>query len=306
MTRSRVRAAAWTLFVIGLMMGAAADHGRPRTPPFRAGFLVLAGDFHVHSFPGDGALAPWDIAHEARRRRLDVVALTNHNHTFSWELARALNWTRGTPGVLMLPGDEVTGVGFHIAAVGIDHAVSWRGSIADVAAAIHERGGVAIGAHPIGAQRRTFDAAGLRALDGIEAAHPSMLATEAQRREFDEVYRAAVAAHPSIAAIGSTDFHTWAPLGLCRTYLFVRAETPAGVLEAIRQGRTVACDGRGETHGPPALAAIVRDDCHADALSPPIGDGVVSHASAAMVWVGLAALVILGFDGEAQADERRD
>lgn len=287
------------VFVISLFVGAAGDRGLPHMPPMRGGFIVLAGDFHVHSFPGDGGLTPWDIAREARRRRLDVVALTNHNATWSWRLARALDRTRDTAGVLILPGDEVTSVGFHIAAIGIERPVDWRGSIPDVAAAVHAQGGVAIGAHPVGEHRASYDTAAFRALDGLEAAHPAMFETDKLRLEFAEVYRAAVAAHPSIAAIGSSDFHTLAPVGLCRTYLFVRAATRDGVLDAIRGGRTVACDARGEVHGPDALATLVRDACRADAAAPPIGDGFVSRAGAVTAWLSLLGLVLLGADESA-------
>jgi hypothetical protein len=289
-----IRIALCGAFVIGLFLGAAGDRGMPHMPPMRGGFIVLTGDFHVHSFPGDGGLAPWDIAHEARRRRLDVFALTNHNQVWSWRLARALDWTHATAGVLVLPGDEVTGVGFHVAALGIDRPVEWRGSIEAVAAAIHARGGVAIGAHPAAEHRKAYDAAAFRALDGIEAAHPGMFGSKRLGQEFEEVYRAAVAANPSIAAIGSTDFHTWAPLGFCRTYLFVRAATPDGVLDAIRGGRTVACDARGNVHGPEALASLVREDCRVDAVAPPAGDEFLTGLGATVAWASVLALVLVG------------
>jgi hypothetical protein len=299
-----IRTVCWALFTAGLVLGAAADRGAPRTPPVRDGYIVLAGDFHVHSFPGDGALPPWDIAHEAQRRRLDVVALTNHNATWSWRLGLAVNSNAGTPGVLMLPGDEVTSVGFHVAAIGIDRPVPWRGSIEDVAAAIQARGGVAIGAHPVGEQRHSFDAGAFRALDGIEAAHPAMFERERLHLDFVEVYREALAAHPSIAAIGSSDFHTWAPIGLCRTYLFVRTTNGAGVIEAIRAGRTVACDGKGVAHGPSTLSDLVRDDCRADAAAVAAGEDTLSRAGSSLVWLSLLALVIAGAD-ETAVDGRR-
>jgi hypothetical protein len=299
-----IRTVCWALFAAGLVVGAVADRAAPRTPPVRGGYIVLTGDLHVHSFPGDGALPPWDIAHEARRRRLDVVALTNHNSTWSWHLGRALHANAGTVGVLMLPGVEVTSVGFHVAAVGIDHPVPWRGSVEDVATAIQARGGVAIGAHPGGDQRHSFDVRALRALDGIEAAQPGKFLTEGLNLDFIEVYRAAVAAHPAIAAIGSSDFHTWAPLGLCRTYLFVRAADGAGVIEAIRSGRTVACDGKGLTYGPSTLSDLVRDDCRADAAALAAGESPLSRAGGALVWLSLIALVIAGAE-EPPADQRR-
>jgi hypothetical protein len=204
----------------------------------------------------------------------------------------------------MLPEDEVTSVGFHVAAVGIDRPVPWRGSIEDVAKAIQARGGVAIGAHPVGEQRHTFGAGAFRALDGIEAAHPAMFETERLHLDFVEVYREAVAAHPSIAAIGSSDVHNWAPLGLCRTYLFVQAENGAGVIEAIRTGRAVACDGKGVTHGPSTLSDLVRGDCSADAAALAAGESPLSRAGGALVWVSLIALVIAGAD-ETAVDRRR-
>ncbi len=73
------RAVAALLVLAGLVltMNAAAPAVRAREP--KAGYQVLAADFHVHSFPGDGVLPPWDLAVEARRRGLDAIALTNHN-----------------------------------------------------------------------------------------------------------------------------------------------------------------------------------------------------------------------------------
>ena len=53
-----------------------------------------------------------------------------------------------------------------------------------------------------------------------------------------------------------------------RTYLLVKQPTQAGILDAIRAGRTVACNGRGEALGPPDLVAMVGDDCHLDQTSP--------------------------------------
>lgn len=296
MTATGIRVACWILFAVGLVLGAGGDRVGVRTPLIRGGYRVLAADLHVHSFPGDGALPPWDIAHEARRRRLDVVALTNHNATLSWHLGRLLNSNAGTPGVLLLPGDEITSVGFHIAALGIDRSLPWRGSIEEIASAVRARGGVAIAAHPTAGRRDLFDARAFRALDGIEVAYPGMLDSAPVDPEFIEVYHAAVAAHPSIAIIGSSDFHTWAPIGLCRTYLFVRSADGVGVLDAIRAGRTVACDGKGVTYGPSALTDLVRDDCRADASAPAAGDGRSSRAGRALVWLSLFALVALGVE----------
>jgi hypothetical protein len=94
---------------------------------------------------------------------------------------------------------------------------------------------------------------------------------------------------PRIAPIGSTDFHTLAPLGHCRTYLFVRDLTLPGAVDAIRSGRTVACDAHGRTYGDPALAAAVAERC-ADAASLPLTTGADRLAVACSLF-GLAALI---------------
>lgn len=277
----------------GILAGLNVQDPPPMPSSQKAGYFVLAGDFHVHSFPGDGALPAWEIAREAARRRLDVVALTNHNSMLS---SRFADWFASRPGrALLIPSQELTAVGYHVAAVGVDGLVDWRQSIPEAAAAIHARGGVAIGAHPGGRlYKRTFDAAALAALDGVEAAHPSAHASESMRTEIADTYARALAQHPSIAAIGSSDFHHFAPIGLCRTYLFAKSRAREGVLEAIRAGRTVACDGHGVTYGPPDLAPLVADECRAAATAPPAGSSSIDTIATWSVWFGLLGLVLVG------------
>lgn len=284
------RAFAWMLMAAGLALAATVPDAAP--PPARAhgGLLVLAGDFDVHSFPGDGALPPWEIAREARRRGLDVVALTNHNSMFSSRLARALPSPPG--GALLIQGQELTAPGYHIGAIGLPSTVGWRQSAASAAAEIRARGGVAIAFHPAGPYANSFDSA-LDVLDGIEAAHPLVHVFEEGRRDMEAVYRRAKARRPSLAAIGSSDFHHFAPVGLARTYLFARDASREGVLDAIRRGTTVACDGLGETYGPADLVAAVAADCRRAATAPPAGAGAADTIATLCVWMGALSLVLL-------------
>jgi predicted metal-dependent phosphoesterase TrpH len=290
---SRLLAALILVAGLALTMNAAPPPVRERAR--QAGYLVLAVDLHVHSFPGDGFLPPWDLAIEARRRHLDAIALTNHNSTHSWRFARWLEPLIGPAGgALVIPGEELTSVGFHLAIVGVTEPVDWRQPAAAAAAAVHARGGVVIAAHPDRKTWRFLDDAALAALDGVEVAHPMMFGREELRRNLLEFYERAKGVHPAIAAIGSTDFHHFAPLGLGRTYLLAREFSQAGVLDAIRAGRTVACDGRGKTYGPPDLVAMVRDDCRRDATAPPAGETVRDRVGTWLAWLGLVALVVVG------------
>lgn len=283
------------LIVVGLALGEAGHAPAVRPAMSAAGYLVLAGDFHVHSFPGDGLLPPWDLAVEAQRRHLDVIGLTNHNSMLSWHVAQAVPWHPA--GAMLMRGVEVTAVGYHVAAIGVDAPINWRQSVASAAADIHAHGGVAIAAHPVRDVRdrlHAYDEAALDALDGVEAAHPIMSRGDTYARQLADFYTRAIARHPSIAAIGSTDFHHTAPIGLCRTYLFTRGRTSADVLDAIRSGRTVACDGLGEAYGPSALVGLVAETCRRDAAAPPEGDVALTRAGACCAWLGVLALVALG------------
>lgn len=297
-----LRLLAGLLVVAGLKLGLSADALPERPRVMKAGYVVLSADFHVHSFPGDGSLPPWELAVEARRRRLDAIALTNHNSTHSWRLATWLTSITGISGItgrggaMLIPGEEVTAVGYHLAVAGVTDPIDWRQPAASAAAAVHARGGVAIAAHPGKESWPALDDAAVLALDGAEVAHPSIHAMTKRRGELLAFYERATRIHPSVAAIGSTDFHMIAPLGLGRTYLFAGEATQAGMLDAIRAGRTVACDGRGEAHGPPELLALVREDCRRDATSPPDGETARDRLDTWLVWLGLVALVVLGAD----------
>jgi hypothetical protein len=278
----------------GLMLSTTANSPEARQPVEKAGYTVLAVDLHVHSFPGDGLLPPWDIAVEARRRRLDAVALTNHNSTLSWRLAQRLSAIVPRTGAMLIPGEELTSSGYHLAVIGVITPLDWRQPAASAARAAHVAGGVAIGAHPGRWTWPAFDDAALLALDGIEVAHSSVHVSDESRRDLAAFYERALRVHPSIAAIGSTDFHHFAPLGLDRTYVFARPATQAGILAAIRAGRTVACGGQGEAEGPPELVAMTREDCLRNASAPPDGETPLSRAGTWLVWIGLVGLVLLG------------
>jgi hypothetical protein len=287
-TIGRVVAAA--LFIAGLCTGSAA-HDDDHSPTFADGYWMIAADFHVHVFLGDGALMPWDIAREAARQGLDAVALTNHNQMIAADLAA---WLPRPPGALLIPGDEITAPAFHMTAIGLEHAVDWRGSLPATAAAVHAQGAAAIVAHPAGIQRGVVDADAANAIDGIEVAHPMMDLDERDRRDLTDAYANARRTKPTIAPIGSTDFHVLAPIGLCRTYVFAHDVTQAAIVDAIRSGRTVACDSHGNVYGEPALARVAEPECQLSAhrrqtRSP------LNQLALGCTWFGLVGLVFSAF-----------
>lgn len=292
--RKGLQLLAAALVLAGLAIGHENDVPRAAEPPRLGDEWILAGDFHVHSFPGDGGLPPWDLAREARRRGLDVIALTNHNHRLSWRLASLL--PQPTDGALLIPGEELTSTGYHMTALGTAANVPWRQRAASAIRGIHSLDGIAIAAHPARASAKGYDDEAMGNVDGVEVACPFVYQERTGRADLEAFYNRVRARQPSAAAIGSTDFHYFAPVGYFRTYVFVRDRSAAGVLDAIRRGRTVACDSGGETYGPSELTAAVAGRCRGAATPASRPHPWRDPASLALVWSGLVALVVVGFD----------
>jgi predicted metal-dependent phosphoesterase TrpH len=281
---TRPRAIALAVLVASLLAGTWVD--RAALASRRAGSRVLAGDFHVHGYPIDGTLPRWELQRQAARRGLDVVGVTNHNQTIAGRLGRTLS----SGDVIAIPGQEITTPRFHLIAVGITDTIDWRLPAAHAIAAIHKQGGVAIAAHPTGRSWKTDDQGALRALDGLEAAHPVIDFVETGRAELAAFDARVRVVNPDVAPIGSSDTHFIPDMGMYRTYLIVDERSERGVLDAIRSGRTVASDGNGRLIGDPAMIAIVR--AHLAALPPPTSSRPMSAAATAVL-LALATLVAI-------------
>lgn len=286
-------AARWislALVAAGAAAGSMLDTYRVPEPVRAGGYYVIAADFHVHAFPGDGALPVWELTDEAARRGLHAVAISNHNQTLAARASEILPGRIFPVGLpLVIPAQEVTTPGFHLVAAGISRTVEWSLPALDLAADIHAQGGVVIAAHPVGRYWRAGDEM-LAVIDGAEVAHPLAHGQPSARAELTAFFARARTINPDIAPIGSSDFHMVAPLGLCRTFVFAESVTMEGVLDAIRAGRTVAEDKYGALYGDPHFTRLVEQS--GALYPPPLSRGVVL-LSAAMVLMGLLALVIL-------------
>jgi predicted metal-dependent phosphoesterase TrpH len=257
----------------------------------RAGdYWVLSGDFHVHASPGDGALAPWALRREAARAGLDVVAVTNHNQAFTGRLASRVS--QSGQGPLLLAGEEITNPDYHLIAVGIERTVSGAQPAAAAIAEVHAQGGVAIAAHPGRRFHGYDDGSTVALLDGAEVAHSDIHRDEAFREDLAAFFIRARQRNPDIAAVGSSDFHAMPPrMGRCRTYLFVREPTKAGVLDAIRNGGTVAVDGDGRLTGEPSLIQVLGDTRPAGRMDAHLW---WRRFSIGLSWLGALGLIVLG------------
>jgi len=272
---------------LAVAIGTMTDQSRERVVPQSGEYWILAGDFHVHGGPGDGTLLPWELRREARRAGLDVIGVTNHNTTYAARFGAW--WSRyfTGPSPMIIAGEEITSPDYHMVAMGITRTVSRRQSAASAIDAIHAQGGVAIAAHPGRKYWLGYDDRALAMLDGAEAANST---DPVALRDYAEFRRRARERNPDIAAIGSSDFHGWPVMARCRTYLFVRERSEAGVLEAIRAGRTVAQDDRGRLYGEPDLTRLVE-------ASRPAGrsdeNSTWRRVSVLLAWIGLLGLILV-------------
>jgi predicted metal-dependent phosphoesterase TrpH len=281
------RSLAVCLGVVGLSAGAMLDRVPGYVPSALDGYYVLAADFHVHAFIGDGALAPWQVPREARRRGLDVIVITNHNHL--WGARAVAAFATGLPIVIV--GQEITAPRFHIAAAGLSRPIAWDLPARETIDAVHAQGAVAIAAHPTPESWRDDDEQALAGLDGTEVAHPGADVSQRARWELRQFRDRVRRVNPDVAPIGSSDFHYTGEMGHDRTFVLASEVSEAGVLDAVRQGRTVASDAAGKLIGDPALVAIV--ERHLAAHPRPTGPTTTQKLAAAVVLVALAALVLL-------------
>jgi hypothetical protein len=85
------------------------------------------GDLHAHSEHSDGANTVDEIVDYCRRAGLEYFALTDHNTVSHWDDLSRLN----APGLLLIPGEEITMHGGHANVWGLDDWIDFRGSDAE-------------------------------------------------------------------------------------------------------------------------------------------------------------------------------
>jgi hypothetical protein len=283
------------LLVAAFTLGTYADRAQKTAPIAMGGYRVLAGDFHVHSYPLSWAtLGPWDTVMEAQRQGLEVIAMTGHNNVWVAKVGRWYSREVGGPTVLV--GEEIVGPKYHMLALGIEHTVDWNQSAASAIAEIHRQGGVAIAAHPISKFWPAFDEEAMRGLDGAEVVHPLIYVHERAHREMAEFY-----ARKSLIAMGDSDYHGLGAMGLCRTFVFAADQSEGAVMEALRAGHTVVYERDGRAHGDPALVRLAAENGLFDKTQRP-APGAWVRISGGCGIAGLLGVFVFGLGrGEASA-----
>jgi predicted metal-dependent phosphoesterase TrpH len=105
-------------------------------------------DLHVHSDWSDGAQAPETIVLGAARRRLDVVALTDHDEIRGALRARDFAAAHPQLGVEVVVGEEISTLNGHLLGLWLTERVPPGLPALATIALIHAQGGLAVAAHP--------------------------------------------------------------------------------------------------------------------------------------------------------------
>ncbi|MFO0715158.1 MAG: CehA/McbA family metallohydrolase [Sandaracinus sp.] len=217
-----------------------------------------AGDFHVHSREsGDASPTLDEVLDFAESRGLEFVMLSEHNTTS--QLERYADVQARHPGVLLVPGIEVTTYEGHAMSMGgtrwIDHRLGFSGRTIDqVAADVHAEGALFSINHPALDIGDLCIGCGWRAMasaEGIDAFEVQTGAYSVTGRLFfrsaTSMWEDLVLAGHHVAAVGGSDDHRAgtgtgrfdSPIGSPTTMVFASELSVAALLEGVRLGRTV-------------------------------------------------------------------
>jgi hypothetical protein len=196
------------------------------------------GDLHLHTVHSDGQRSQAELAGAARRAGLDFFASTEHNTT-----AANRSWGEHCPpGLLVLPGEEVTTRHGHWLAIGLPERlwVDWRygprdGAFPRYAAQVRAAGGLVVAAHPAVPIPGTAWRFGFHDVDAIEVWNGHWnVDDEIALRRWDRLLRRG----RRIAAVGGSDSHALCdPVGRPQMVVYAEALSRTALLDALRHGR---------------------------------------------------------------------
>jgi predicted metal-dependent phosphoesterase TrpH len=114
----------------------------------RRGGVFSRADLHVHSHWSDGAQAPESIVLAAARRRLDVLAITDHDEIRGALRARDFAAAHPTLDIDVVVGEEISTLNGHLLGLWLSERVPPGLSAVRTIELIHAQGGLAVAAHP--------------------------------------------------------------------------------------------------------------------------------------------------------------
>ncbi|HRJ70885.1 MAG TPA: CehA/McbA family metallohydrolase [Terrimicrobiaceae bacterium] len=194
-------------------------------------------DLHIHTyFSADAASSPEEVIAAAKARGLSGIAITDHDSCEAHEylLAKGLEREDGEPvdGFLVVPGVEVSTADGHLLCLGTTLPPMHGEPAPAVVAAIHERGGIAVPAHPYDRWR-----AGIRQemLDQLEIYALEVFNAAVTNRSYN-LQALAYARSRGLSMTASSDAHHASAVAVSTTTFDLETLRLSDLLAALRTG----------------------------------------------------------------------
>ena len=184
-------------------------------------------DLHIHSnYSSDSNLSVDDILNHAVRKRLDGIAICDHNTVegslCAIQRARELNLS-----LIVIPGIEISTSDGHLIVLGIRENIQSDLPVSETIMIARQKGAVVIAPHPF--KKNSIGYAAKEA-DAIETFNSRCMFGENERAKD-------LALSLGISEVGGSDSHLLSTIGLGFTEIDAhRSEN--SVLESIRKGKT--------------------------------------------------------------------
>lgn len=188
--------------------------------------MKLKIDLHVHTiFSSDSFISPTELVLWAKRRRLDGVAVTDHDCFES-----ALKIAQETD-FLIIPGMEISSRHGHIVGLNVQKKIPKGFGSDETVDRIHAVGGLAIACHPIAFLKSSLREHVTSKFDAIEVINSSAFPFSYCKKRSEEL-----ASRLKIPKVAGTDAHCAPEIG----YAFTLVDADPNVnsiLDAIKNGR---------------------------------------------------------------------
>jgi len=190
-------------------------------------------ELHAHSYHShrnkikyDGIASPCEMIKAAAAKKIDAIALTDHNSGLGWKEAKK---TAKQQDIEFIPGEEIDTSDGHVLALNISDVIMPGMSVEETVDKIHAQGGIAVASHPFDIK---FDGTREKSLacDALEAFNCINSERFANKRcmRFARLHNKPVTA--------GSDAH--APFMIGRGLTVVRADSLERALREIKNGRT--------------------------------------------------------------------
>lgn len=191
--------------------------------------LMLRFDLHVHTnYSKDGMSSVENVLRAAAAVGLDGIAITDHDTTAGARYALDVV-NNVAPGLLVIPGEEVTTRSGHLIVLGITRDIPGGMSVGDTIKEARKQGGIVVVPHPYNRPRH-----GMPIIKGADAAevYNSRYVLGMHNRKATQKARAL-----GLPEVAGSDAHQASLVGSAITLINANKNSK-DVLEAIKQGKT--------------------------------------------------------------------